>query len=114
MLLYLEVNYQAIVFCNETFYRSSDRVGWIEARKMCEAKSAVLVSLLTPGALSLTCSTNHPHLFVERQSELEVLVGRMVRRRRSEFWISGNDIDDEGRWEWAKTGHVEVSCKKCC
>ena len=79
---------------------------------MCEAKSAVLVSLLTPGALSLTCSTNHPHLFVERQSELEVLVGRMVRRRRSEFWISGNDIDDEGRWEWAKTGHVEVSCKK--
>ena len=38
----------------------------------------------------------------------------MVRRRRSEFWISGNDIDDEGRWEWAKTGHVEVSCKKCC
>ena len=54
----------------------------------------------------------HPYLFVERQSELEVLVGRMVRRRRSEFWISGNDIDDEGRWEWAKTGHVEVSFKK--
>ena len=37
-------------------------------------------------------------------------MGRMVRRRRSEFWISGNDIDDEGRWEWAKTGHQEVSC----
>ena len=36
-------------------------------------------------------------------------MGRMVRRRRSEFWISGNDIDDEGRWEWAKTGHQEVS-----
>ena len=32
----------------------------------------------------------------------------MVRRRRSEFWISGNDIDDEGRWEWAKTGHQQV------
>ena len=78
---------------------------------MCEAKSAVLVSLLTPGALiifnaSILISTIH--LFVERQSELEVLVGRMVRRRRSEFWISGNDIDDEGRWEWAKTGHQEV------
>ena len=38
----------------KAFYDSSDRVGWIEARKMCEAKSAVLVSLLTPGALSLT------------------------------------------------------------
>ena len=38
----------------------------------------------------------------------------MVRRRRSEFWISGNDIDDEGRWEWAKTGHMEVSCYKLC
>ena len=50
-------------------------------------------------------------LFSDRQSELEVLVGRMVRRRRSEFWISGNDIDDEGRWEWAKTGHQEV-CKQ--
>ena len=39
-------------------------------------------------------------------------MGRMVRRRRSEFWISGNDIDDEGRWEWAKTGHQEVSCNE--
>ena len=58
-------------------------------------------------------ASNHSnHLLAERQSELEVLVGRMVRRRRSEFWISGNDIDDEGRWEWAKTGHMEVGCIK--
>ena len=26
-----------------------------------------------------------------------------ARRRRSEFWISGNDIEEEGTWEWAKT-----------
>jgi len=25
------------------------------------------------------------------------------RRRRSEFWLSGNDIDEEGVWEWART-----------
>ena len=32
--------------------------------------------------------------------------GRLVsssRRRRSEFWLSGNDIDEEGVWEWART-----------
>ena len=48
---------------------------------MCESKRSVLVSVLSP----------------ERQGELEVLVGRMVRRRRSEFWIAGNDIEEEGR-----------------
>ena len=72
----------------QCYFISSDRVGWIEARKMCEARRASLVSVLSP----------------ERQAELEVLVGRMVRRRRSEFWLAGNDIDEEGRWEWARSG----------
>ena len=38
---------------NNFFLCNSDRVGWIEARKMCEAKNAVLVSLLAPGSYSV-------------------------------------------------------------
>ena len=25
-----------------------------------------------------------------------------MRRKRDEFWLSGNDIEEEGYWEWAK------------
>lgn len=76
----------------QCYYISSDRVGWVEARKMCEARGARLVSVRSQ----------------LRRAELEFLVGRMVRRRRSEFWLAGNDIDDEGRWEWAKSGGEPV------
>jgi hypothetical protein len=76
----------------QCYFISRDQVGWIEARKMCEALGAKLVTVKTQ----------------LRRAELEVLVGRMVRRRRSEFWLAGNDIDDEGRWEWAKSGGVLV------
>jgi len=75
------------------YYISSDRVGWIEARKMCESRGSKLVTVESRGRLR----------------DLEQLVGRMVRRRRSEFWIAGNDIEDEGRWLWAKSGGLEVA-----
>ena len=77
----------------QCYHISRDRVGWIEARKMCEARGASLVSVRERG----------------RRGELEELVARMVRRKRSEFWLAGNDIDTEGRWEWAKTGGLEVA-----
>ena len=31
----------------------------------------------------------------------QVLLSKMTRRR-DEFWLSGNDIEEEGQWEWAK------------
>jgi len=66
---------------------SNDRVGWIEARKMCEQSKAKLISLDTES----------------KREDLAILVRSIIRRRRSEFWLSGNDIEEEGVWEWAKT-----------
>ena len=68
------------------FYVSKDRVGWIEARKMCAKKGGVLVSIQSR----------------EKRSQLIGLVFQNMRRKRDEFWLSGNDIEEEGYWEWAK------------
>ena len=32
----------------------------------------------------------------------------LVRRRRSEFWTSGNDISREGSWVWSEAGERRV------
>jgi len=66
---------------------SNDRVGWIEARKMCEQNNAKLLSIETQ----------------DKRADIAVFIRSTIRRRRSEFWISGNDIETEGEWEWAKT-----------
>ena len=29
------------------------------------------------------------------------LVRSLSKRRRSEYWLARNDIDEEGTWEWA-------------
>ena len=29
---------------------------------------------------------------------------RSTRKKLSEFWTSGNDVEEEGAWEWAGTG----------
>ena len=68
------------------FFISQDRVGWIEARKMCEKKGARLISLQT----------------LEKKDSLVNLVSSLSRRRRGQYWLAGNDIEDEGVWEWAK------------
>ena len=57
-----------------------DRVGWIEARKLCQRQEAELVGLETE----------------EEATRLEELVKR-EGRRRSEYWLGGNDIEQEGR-----------------
>ena len=62
---------------------SSDRVGWIEARKMCERQGAVLAALPSR----------------EIRDLLENLVKRRGGRRRADYWVAGNDIEKEGRWE---------------
>ena len=66
---------------------SQDRVGWIEARKKCEQRS---------GALLLSLQSR------DKMRALEQVLVAAMRRKREEFWLSGNDIEEEGEWEWAK------------
>lgn len=67
-------------------YVSPDRVGWIEARKKCEQRSGLLLSVQTR----------------DKMRTLEQVLVAAMRRKREEFWLSGNDIEEEGQWEWAK------------
>ena len=57
----------------------------MEARKKCQQKKSSLLRLDTER---------------ERQSIVEY-VSTSTRRRRSEYWLAGNDIEQEGVWEWA-------------
>ena len=66
-------------------YISDERVGWIEARKMCAKRSSVLASMQTRG----------------KRTDMLGAVLRQMRRRRDEFWLAGNDIEEEGVWQWA-------------
>ena len=75
---------------NNCFYISDRRVGWIEAKKQCEARKSELVSFE----------------FESKQSDLLRWVGDMTRRRRGKFWTSGNDIQSEGVWLWDVGGAV--------
>ena len=72
----------------DCYYISSERVGWVEARKKCQQRQSSLLSLDTEK---------------ERVSIVEY-VSTSTRRRRSEYWVAGNDIEQEGVWEWAGRG----------
>ena len=72
----------------ECYFISAERVGWIEARKKCEIRKANLISFDSD----------------RKRSKLTEYVKRTSRRRRSEYWTSGNDIAKEGVWQWA--GHT--------
>ena len=65
-------------------YISDKRVGWIEAKKECEARAASLLSLED----------------VEKYDRFVEFISRKTRRRRGKFWTAGNDISTEGRWLW--------------
>ena len=41
-------------------------------------------------------------LYRSKRSSILTVAFNNMRRRRDEFWLSGNDIEDEGYWEWAK------------
>jgi len=75
---------------NNCFYMSDRRVGWIEAKKQCEARKAHLVSFE----------------FVSKQADILKWVGEKTRRRRGKFWTGGNDIQVEGVWEWEGAGGI--------
>ena len=66
-------------------YISVERVGWIEARKMCAKRNSVLASMQTR----------------DKRTAMRGVVLRQMRRRRDEFWLAGNDIEEEGVWQWA-------------
>ena len=66
-------------------YISDERVGWIEARKMCAKRNSVLASMQTR----------------DKRAAMLGAVFRQMRRRRDEFWLAGNDIEEEGVWQWA-------------
>ena len=53
---------------------------------MCQQRGAQLISLQTE----------------EKRDRVRSLVSRLSKRRRSEYWLAGNDIEDEGVWEWAR------------
>jgi len=38
----------------------------------------------------------------DKRRIVEQVVVASITRRRDEFWLSGNDIEEEGKWEWAK------------
>ena len=66
---------------------SNDRMGWIEAKKMCELKESRLVVIETEK---------------ERDDILEHVIATQGRQRsRFEFWTAGNDIDVENVWVWS-------------
>ena len=74
----------------DCYFLSTERVGWIEARKKCEVRGAQLISFDTSE---------------RKRSRLAEYVRSSARRRggrRSEFWTSGNDISREGAWQWAE------------
>ena len=80
----------------ECYFISAERVGWIEARKKCEVRKSNLISFDSE----------------RKRTKLAEYVQKTSRRRRSEFWTSGNDISREGVWRWAEQpggqGRVEA------
>ena len=69
----------------ECFYTSRDKVTWIEARKLCENRSSILLAIENE----------------LKSIKLSNLLKSVVRRHYNEFWTSGNDIIREGDWVWA-------------
>ena len=59
------------------FFFSEDRVGWIEARKMCGQRGSILATMETRD---------------KRQNMLRLAFAN-IRRRREDFWLAGNDIE---------------------
>ena len=70
---------------NDCYFVSKEKVGWIEARKKCEKKGSVLVTLDTESVTEVLVN----------------LVKKSSRKHFNEFWTAGNDIEVEGVWEWA-------------
>ena len=73
---------------NNCYLISTERVGWIEAKKKCEIKGARLISLE----------------FKEKQEDLVEYVSSITNRRRGKYWTGGNDIHKEGVWVWEGVG----------
>ena len=76
-------------------------MGWIEARKRCEGRGAALLSLTsrrqTAGLVKLVRWEGGKPI-------TRATARRSTRKKLSEFWTSGNDVEEEGVWEWAGTG----------
>ena len=65
---------------------SNERMGWIEAKKMCEATNSQLLSFQSPD---------------EAENLVKFIQRTNPRRTRFEFWTGGNDIDKESNWVWS-------------
>jgi hypothetical protein len=75
------------------YYFSTDRMGWIEAKKTCEA--------MTPDGRLVS---------IESPAERDQLLKQVATQSRSrfEYWTAGNDIDTENNWVWAGYGGSAV------
>jgi len=71
---------------DECFFISTEKTGWLQAKKRCEKKGKTgrLASLETEGKMSILLG----------------LISKKLKRRDTSFWLAGNDIYEEGRWEW--------------
>ena len=111
---------------------SDERMGWIEAKKMCEATNSQLLSFQSPEEAESLIS------FIRR---IQVFFGHFLvylfgllgvfwpfwrlfwpteyilfylfqpRRTRFEFWTAGNDIDKENEWIWSGPSREPVAGK---
>ena len=108
---------------------SDERMGWIEAKKMCEATNSQLLSFQSPEEAESLIS------FIRR---IQVFFGHFLvylafwaffglfggyfglqntfyfnffqpRRTRFEFWTAGNDIDKENEWIWSGPSREPVA-----
>lgn len=71
---------------------SDERMGWIEAKKMCEATNSQLLSFQTPD---------------EAEDLISFIRRIQPRRTRFEFWTGGNDIDKENEWVWSSSDLIK-------
>ena len=58
----------------------------------------------TVATRSQSCTRNVAYMVLEKKSGIfDFFIFFFSRRSRMEFWIAGNDIEEEGVWEWAKS-----------
>ena len=105
---------------------SDERMGWIEAKKMCEATNSQLLSFQSPEeAESLISFIRRIQVFLavfwsiwpfgRFFAFLAVILAYIIyiffqpRRTRFEFWTAGNDIDKENEWIWSGPSREPVA-----
>lgn len=70
----------------DCFFISKERAGWLQAKKRCEQKGK--------GGRLASLESKF------KMSRLLGIVSKNTRRKGGSYWLAGNDIYIEGKWEW--------------